>query len=184
MDLRRGFKTLANKHASEFRKKLNIAPHGPLCPWKLARHLEVPIFELSNFIDDDHAANYFLSEKGLYEFSGGTFSLHRKTIIVLNDGHEKTRQASDLSHELSHLILKHKPSHPIDNSGLRKYDQSNEDEANWLGPALLVSEEAALHVVCNGYSVSEAAEIYSVTQDVMTMRLGVTGAYKRIRAAE
>jgi Zn-dependent peptidase ImmA (M78 family) len=184
MDLRRGFKTLANKHASEYRNKLNIAPHGPLCPWRLARHIGIPVFCLSEFIDKDSDANYFLSKKGLYEFSGGTFSLHEKTLIVLNDGHEKPRQASDLSHELSHIILKHKPSRQIDSSGLRKYDQSNEDEANWLGPALLVSEEAALHVVRNGYSVSEAAKIYSVTQEVMRMRLGVTGAFKRIRAAE
>jgi Zn-dependent peptidase ImmA (M78 family) len=142
------------------------------------------VFELSKFIDACSDANYFLSEIGLYEFSGGTFSLDEKKLIVLNDGHEKGRQASDLSHELSHHILKHQPSQPIDSRGLRKYDSRNEDEANWLGPALLVSEEAALHVVRNGWSYSEAAERYSVTEEVMRMRVSVTGAYRRIRAAE
>src|SRR5258708_5575504 len=98
MALRRGFKSEANQLAREFRLELGIAPHGALCPWRLARHLEVPVYELSDFAKVDARAAYFLKE-GLWEFSGATVVVRTRRLIVLNDGHSKKRQASDLSHE-------------------------------------------------------------------------------------
>ena len=81
-----------------------------------------------------------------------------KRLIIINDGHTKKRQASDLSHELSHCILKHVPSDQIIKLGLRKYDATLEEEANWLGPALLISAEAALSIARRGLSLSEASD--------------------------
>ena len=67
MILRRGFKTEANKYAREFRLELNIPPDGPLCPWRLAQHLLVPVFKLSVLAKKDLRAAFFLSENGLWE---------------------------------------------------------------------------------------------------------------------
>ncbi|NEU97021.1 ImmA/IrrE family metallo-endopeptidase [Bradyrhizobium uaiense] len=59
-------------------------------------------------------------------------------------------QAADISYELAHGLLLHPPMRILDPSGTRKYDKAMEEEANWLGPALLVSDEAAMHIAALG----------------------------------
>jgi hypothetical protein len=181
MILRRGFKTEANKYAREFRLELNIPPDGPLCPWRLAQHLSVPVFGLSEFAKMDARAAYFLSPRGLWEFSGATFALACRRIIVINDGHSRRRQASDLSHELSHCILGHCPAPNLVTSASRQYDKGQEEEANYLGPALLISEEGALSIVRRSLTRGEAAAEYAVTEEIIQMRINLTGASKRVR---
>lgn len=180
MTLRWGFKSEANKYAREFRLELSMPVDGPLCPWRLAQHLLVPVFTLSEFSEQDARAAYFLGEEGLWEFSGATFILETRRIIVINDGHSPKRQASDLSHELSHCILGHRPTSRSTLVGSRQYDKIQEEEANFLGPALLVSEEAALWIVRSGLTKAEASEKFFVTEDVVQMRLNFTGAFKRV----
>lgn len=97
-----------------------------------------------------------------------------------NDAHHPHRQASNISHELSHAILLHPPTKPFNQHGCRNFSKDIEDEANWLDPALLISEEAALHIVKTEMSMEEAIEFYSVSKKVITMRVNVTGARKRI----
>lgn len=179
MALRRGFKTEANQYAREFRQELGIAPNGALCPWRLAKHLEVPVFALSEFAKIDERAAYFLSEKGLWEFSGATVTLRNRRLIILNDGHSDKRQASDLSHELSHCILHHRAKGKTNAFGVRHYDAVQEEEANWLGPALLISEEAALWIARRRLSYERASEQYGATENVIRMRVNLTGAIKR-----
>jgi hypothetical protein len=181
MSLRRGFKAESNRYALNFRRKLNVPADGPLCPWRLAEVLRIPVANLSEIAICDSRAAYFLSEKGLWEFSGGTFCLGLTRLIVLNDGHTKKRQTSDLSHELSHCILGHEPERQITELGLRKYDAVQEEEANWLGPTLLISDEAALTIARRGLSAAEASDLYAVTEHVIQMRLNLTGALKRMR---
>ena len=62
----------------------------------------------------------------------------RRTVIY-NDAHDRKRQASDLAHEIAHALLHH-PTHALLNAqGKRHYEREIEEEANWLGPALLIS---------------------------------------------
>jgi Zn-dependent peptidase ImmA (M78 family) len=180
MTLRRGFKTEANWYARQFRLELGVPLHGPLCPWRLADHLCVPVYKLSEFAKRNPQAAYFLTSEGLWEFSGATFISGRRRLIVINDGHSPKRQASDLSHELSHCILGHAPSLPSSITGPRQYDRTQEEEANYLGPALLISEEAALTIARRAITKAEASDEYSVTEDVIQMRLNLTGAFKRV----
>ena len=49
-----------------------------------------------------------------------------------------------------------------------------------MGPALLISEEAALHIVRTGIMMHEAIKAYGVSEDVITMRINVTGARRRV----
>jgi IrrE N-terminal-like domain len=181
MTLRRGFKTEANKYAREFRLELMSPPDAPLCPWRLAQHLLVPVFTLSEFAKQNPRAAFFLTQDGLWQFSGATFVFGYKRIIVINDGHSPKRQASDLSHELSHCILAHAPAPHLATSPSRQYDKEQEEEANHLGPALLISEEAALSIVRRGLARAQASDMYSVTEDVIQMRINLTGAAKRVR---
>jgi len=114
-------------------------------------------------------------------FSAGTVFSGLKRLIVFNDSHPKGRQASDIIHELAHAILGHPPSVPFNDYGCRNLNKEIEEEANWLGPALLVSEESALHIVRQRMNETLAAQYYGCTTSVIRFRLNMTGALRRIR---
>ncbi|MFC5357086.1 ImmA/IrrE family metallo-endopeptidase [Azospirillum himalayense] len=181
MTLRRGFKKEANDYAREFRKELGLAAHDPLCPWQLAEHLAIPVVPMSEFaavMAAEHLA--YFSGSGQSVFSAATVFHGTRRLIVHNDNHHPNRQAANLAHELAHGILGHPPSPPLDDHGCRNFDRTIEDEANWLGPALLISEEAAMHIVETGMTHARATQVYKVSRDLLLMRLGVCGAERRV----
>ena len=57
-NLRRGFKKEANEYAKEFRQELGLRAHDPLCPWKLAEHLAIPVKPLCHIKDEIGNKNY------------------------------------------------------------------------------------------------------------------------------
>lgn len=184
MKLRRGFKSEANAYAREFRDELKLAHCDPLCPFKLAAHLEVPTVPLKHYANDEpDAYAYLKSQNGQREFSALTLCYGAERLIVYNDAHSVGRIASDVAHELSHIILIHPAKPPFDEAGSRHYSAMLENEANWLGPALLISEEAALKIGRSGVSIPVAANAYGVTRDVMSMRLNVLAIHRRLALA-
>jgi IrrE N-terminal-like domain len=74
----------------------------------------------------------------------------------------------------------HPPIRILDPSGRRNYDKAMEEEANWLGPALLVSDEAAMHIAAVGLSIPKASDMYGASEPLVRMRLNVSGAYQRL----
>jgi len=175
--LRRGFKTEANAHAATLRRELQLKAHEPLCPWRMAEHLAVRVIPLSEVEPYEPAGVRYLLRRGKDLFSAVTIFVGRhgrKRLIFHNDGHAKTRQAANLAHELAHAILCHPPTAPF------IADPIAEAEAHWLGPTLLVSEEAALHIAEQNLSPATAARIYGVSRSLLQMRLNVTGALTRI----
>jgi Zn-dependent peptidase ImmA (M78 family) len=181
MELRRGFKTEAHDIAREIRSELKLAPTDPLDPWLLANHLEIPIYTLSFMKDDAPFAAHQFSNVDPAAFSAVTVFCGCMRRIVHNDSHLIGRQSSNLAHELAHALLHHLPTPALNDLGSRNWDQTVENEANWLGGALLVSEEAALMIARNKFSLSQAALRYKVSEDMIRFRLNVTGAQKRTR---
>jgi Zn-dependent peptidase ImmA (M78 family) len=102
---------------------------------------------------------------------------------VHNDSHNRGRQANNVAHEISHGLLQHPPTLALNEQGCRNWNKNVEDEAAWLGTALLVSEEAALGVARRQLPVNQAAEYYGVSPEVMQMRINVTGTNARIQHA-
>lgn len=181
MALRRGFKSDANWYARQMRFELGLAPHAPLCPWRLSEHLEYQVRAVSEFVEcDQKAVEYLHSEAGQKEFSAITLYAEGLRLIIHNDAHHRYRQAANIAHELAHGILLHTPAPLTDATGARLFNREQEDEAHWLGPALLISEEAALEIVTKRQPLPEAREIYGVSDELLRMRLQVTGAYARI----
>jgi Zn-dependent peptidase ImmA (M78 family) len=178
--LRRGFKTEANDHARELRAELGLAAHAPLSPWMLAEHLGIPLMRLSELAAEEPAAVRFLRSCSPDIFSAATLFCGYRRLIVYNDAHHPRRQAADLAHELGHGLLGHPPAPVFNDVGCRQFNRVHEEEANWLGPALLVSEEAALSIVEQGLSLQEAIALFGVSKNVITMRIGVTGARRRV----
>jgi hypothetical protein len=178
MTLRRGFKAEANAHAATLRRELRIAAHSPLCPRRLAEYLDIPIIPLTALETFATSAVRYLVGNGRDCFSAVTVFVGRhgrKRVILHNDGHAPTRQNSDLAHELAHAVLCHPPTAPFDP------DPIAEAEAQWLGPTLLVSEEAALHIVRQKMSPDAAAALYGVSEQLLQMRINVTGAHIRVQ---
>ena len=165
--------------AREFRQELGLAPQEALCPWRLATHLDIPLLRLSQFANNPDIS-YLCSASGKKEFSAMVCFDGIAAFVIYNDAHAPTRQAADISHEIAHIVLRHPPKPPIDQHGSRDYDPAFEAEAHWLGPALLISEEAALHIVAQGFSMPLASRLYGASQDLISMRINVVGARKRL----
>lgn len=185
MGLRRGFKADASWYAREMRRELGLPVDSPLCPWALAAHLDFPVVPLSAYERlEPKAVAYLRSRRGQSEFSAITIFDRNVRVIVHNDAHGAKRQAADLAHELAHGLLLHPPKSPIDENGSRDYDPALEAEANWLGPALLVSDEAAMSIVSREMTVSAASDLFKVSEDLVRMRINVSGATIRFRHAQ
>lgn len=180
MALRRGFKSETKVIAREIRAEMHLSPMAPLDPWALANHLEIPVITLSSMNESAPNAVHHFSLVNSSEFSAITIFSGPRRIIVYNDSHVKGRQASDIAHELSHGILLHTPKPALDVNGCRNWDEDMEDEADWLSGVLLISEEAAFNIAKKGLSLDDAATYYGVSKKMVTWRLGMTGAYKRL----
>lgn len=181
MALRRGFKAEANWYAREMRRELGLAPVSPLCPWKLAEHLGFPVFPLSEYaaIAPD-AVRYLRSKNGQKDFSAITLFDGHFRWIIHNDAHDPKRQAANIAHELAHGLLLHRPAPLFTSAGVRHYNAEQEEEASWLGPALLISDEAALHIVERKMAIEVASDRYGASIQVIQMRMNVSGATRRV----
>lgn len=179
MSFQRGFKTQANQIAKDVRLELGVKSWEPLDPFALAYHLEIPVVPISEYSNDAPGAVNHFSEEGRYEFSAATIFSGTKRLIIHNDAHSAGRRNSNLAHELAHGLLLHPSSPALDLNGCRNWDKTIEMEADWLAGALLITDEAALKIVRDGLSISDAAIVYGVTEKMVQYRLNVTAARKR-----
>ena len=180
MKLRRGFKSEANKYAREFRAELGLRSHDSLNPWHLAEHLAIPVNPLSELRDEIPDAVSHVMEYDQAAFSAVTLCQGYKRLIIHNDAHHPKRQANNIAHELGHAILGHPPMPPLNDYGCRNFNRELEDEADWLGATLLISEEAALHIAELRMTVCEASDRYGVSEKLVQWRLNATAAFRRV----
>lgn len=182
--LRRGFKTWCENAARGYRRELGLNRHGPLDPRLLASSLKVKIWIPSEVPGIPKAALRQLTVKDPYSWSAVTVCVVNKSLIITNDRHSPERQNNSIMHELSHLILKHKPAQVFVSQGghmmLNVYDPLHEEEANCLSGALLVPRDGLLHVLANGYDHAQAAEHFAVTTELLKMRVNLTGVSKQL----
>jgi Zn-dependent peptidase ImmA (M78 family) len=183
MGYRRGFKSEANATAREIRAELRLKDLDKLDPWALAAHLLVQVESLSDYARDAPQAVHHFTAVDPGAFSACTVFDGPRRKIVHNDAHLPGRQASNVTHELSHALLHHPPTPALDDRGCRQWNQDIEDEAQWLTGALLLTEDAALSIVRQGVSVSGAAEHFGISDQMVTYRLNVTGARTRVARA-
>ena len=179
--MRRGFKKEAKEIARQIRGDLGLSLTDPLDPWKLAELLEIPVLRLSEFQESAKGACRYFREQGRSAFSAVTVLDGNRRLIVHNDFHSVARQASNVCHELAHGLLLHAPTPVLDDKGCRYWSKEIEEEANWLSGVLLVPDEAAIAVVKNGMDLDQAALYYGVSDQMMTFRINVSGARKRVQ---
>ena len=140
MAFRWGFKSEAHSLAGEVRDELGLQPLDRLDPFQLVEHLEIPAIPLSRFNSTLAAEVRQLTVIDEGAFSGVTVFCGTRRAIVYNDAHHPCRQASDITHEAAHALLHHPPVAAFDDKGCRNWNDDHEDEAKFLGSALLVTE--------------------------------------------
>jgi Zn-dependent peptidase ImmA (M78 family) len=180
--MRRGFKKEADELGEEVRQELGVSALTPLDPWRLAEHLAIPVWRLSDYQAEISGAAAILSGAEQHAFSAMIAFAGSRRVIIHNDTHALTRQRADMSHELAHALLIHKP-HVVVSGEEPAFDTAQEDEASWLGGVLLVPDEACFSLCWRGVSLRDAADRMGVSVDLMRWRINKTGAQRRVLRA-
>jgi IrrE N-terminal-like domain len=169
LEFRRGFKAEANRIAIRVRETMGLAAIDPV---EVCALFEIDLIKLSE-VDGD--CPFLLDRRSSY-LSAVTVPCGFRTAIVHNDAHHPYRRRSNISHELAHCFLGHKCTPPLTPSGERARDGGIEAEANFLAGTLLMTNDAAIHVVGQGL-VSAAQGIYGISRPMLDYRLRVSGAH-------
>ena len=181
--MRRGFKAEAERRAASARADMGLSATEKLCPWRYAEHLGVLVYEASELdLEPDHASQLLVRDPD--SWSGMTLLEEGVHVVVLNSTHLASRRASTLMHELAHIILEHAPAEvDVSPSGLvllSDYSTEQEDEADWLGAALLLPEPALILLRGQGYSIEAIAQKFGVSDQICHWRCRMTGVEKRL----
>jgi len=179
MTLDRGFKAWAERTATSIRGELDLAANAPLPPARLAEYLDVTLWTCADVPGIPPDIVQQLTLKDPWGWSAVTVAVSGRIIVVYNDKKSPGRQASDITHELAHVILNHDPatvilSESIDLS-MRTFDQKQEDEANCLAWALLLPRDALFVARKRRATKERIAEEFGVTEVLVEYRLRMTG---------
>jgi Zn-dependent peptidase ImmA (M78 family) len=184
--VRHGFKAQAERSAAAARKALGLRPYSPLDPWLYAGHLQVAVLEFSKLGLQAHTVRQ-LTTVDSDSWSAMTLKMDKSFAIVLNPSHAVTRQRSDLAHELSHIELRHVPARvEISETGLlllSDFSDEQEQEADWLGAALLLPRDGLVRLRSERKSTPEIATHFGVSPALCEWRLRMTGVDVQMRRA-
>ena len=186
--LERGFKAWSERTASNVRRRLGLSATEPLDARLLATHLRVRLVSPHDYPDLDPDIRSQLLERDPAGWSAATLSVGDASIVVFNPRHSPGRQASDIIHELAHIMLEHDPSTVVFSEdgqmATRTFDQKQEDEASWLGWTLLLPRDALVAARRARLSVPAIARAYGVSETLVRYRLRVTGVEFQMKRAK
>ena len=116
-----------------------------------------------------------------FAFSAATFEIEQRKIVVVSPLRTEGRQNSDIAHELSHIMLKHRLSEIRELNGMafRTCKPDEEEEATNFGGTLLLPRPLLLSAVRRGATVEDIAAQYGVTTDMARFRYNLTGIAKQ-----
>jgi Zn-dependent peptidase ImmA (M78 family) len=178
----RGFKSWCEKVALQQRRDLLLRPTDPLDPLALAKHLDVIVWTADEVPGVSHQALRVLTEEDSDSWSAVTLCTGTKDVIIVNPEHRDGRRASDIMHELAHLIIGHESARvDVTDDGLlilNTFSQKQEDEAKWLSGCLLLPRPALLTIRRQRLEENAAAKRYGVSVQMLTFRMRMLGLTK------
>ena len=180
----RGFKSWCENVAIQQRRELKLKPSDPLDPKTLAEHLGINVWSAEDVPGLEKEYLKVLLEDDPDSWSAVTLCVGTENLIILNSSHRGGRPASDLMHEISHIILDHKANRAfITGDGLlmlSTFDKKQEEEAGWLTGCLLLPREALMQIALQKTDLRSAAEEFSVSVSMLQYRMNVTGVKNQI----
>jgi hypothetical protein len=183
----RGFKAWCENVALQHRRELKLKPFDPLPPHRLAEHLDVAVWSAEQVPDLDPRALSILLKEDADSWSAVTLSGGPKNLVILNSAHRGGRPASNLMHELAHLLIGHTPARvDVSPDGvlmLNTYNAQQEQEATWLAGALLLPRPALMHIRQSGILPATALKAYGVSRQMFDYRVRTTGVDMQLRRA-
>ena len=182
--MERGFKARCEQMARSLRVAIGLTAIDPLSPEALASYLNVHVLSLNDVgVSNDDLRQ--LLDVDPESWSAITVSGYGREAIIPNPAQMNGRHASNVMHELAHLILGHKPTTVffLENAdlALRGYDPHIEEEASWLAGALLLPRDALASCKRRGLPEAEVCDIYGVSPQMLKFRLGVTGVNRQFQ---
>ncbi|MBY8882714.1 ImmA/IrrE family metallo-endopeptidase [Actinacidiphila acidipaludis] len=182
MTLPRGFKANAEREAVRLRRELHLSDTEALDVDDLAAHLDVKIVSADKLVDRSRLEE--LERLQAYAFSAATFQVAGKNIVVTNPLRSPQRRASDVAHELSHLVLDHDLTEVREVSGMpfRTCRPDEEEQATAFGGTLMLPRPLLLSAARRQWGPTEIAERYGVTEEMARYRYNSTGVAKQARS--
>ena len=182
--LRRGFKAKAEKIATEHREILGIHACAPLCAFKLAKYLNVEVFDATEFLKEEIEL-LKLEGKDCEGYGWSALTMITKKgnrIIIHNNFHNPARQQSNIMHEIAHILCGHEvkelPKDLIIPFGMRDFDKIQEEEAIYLGATLLLSKPCLLWARKRNMRNEDIAIHFNASIEMVNFRMGITGLNK------
>ena len=164
---------------------MNIHPCAPLCAFKLAGHLQVPVYNATEFIKLPDEISLLSGANG-NDCGWSALTMPTKAgniIIIINPFHTIARQQSDLMHEISHIICKHEHTHkeydfdvPF---GMRVFDELKEEEAKCLGSTLQLATPCLLWANKRKMDTETIAAHFNASIEMVSYRMNMTGIARR-----
>lgn len=183
MTLPRGFKTNAERTADRMRRAIHADDSQPLDLDALAAHLGARIVAADSLVPLERLQE--IERLQAFGFSACTFEIRGQSVVVYNPLRQPPRRASDLAHELAHLILEHDLSEVqyLDGVAFRTCQPDQEEEATALGGTLLLPRSVLLHSAKRGLTIEQVAQQLGVTIEMARYRWNTTGVARQVKAA-
>jgi Zn-dependent peptidase ImmA (M78 family) len=180
--LRRGFLAEAEREAKRIRAELGLGPAEPVDMFQIAKHLGIRVIAADELIDAARLQD--LERIQAFAFSACTFDIDGTKVIVVNPLRTPARRASDIAHELSHLLLAHRLDEIRNVAGVpfRTCRPDQEEEATNLGGTLLLPRPLLLSAVRRGLDEQAIATQYDVTTEMARFRVNRTGVRRQVRS--
>lgn len=182
MTLPRGFKAKAERIAEEHCEAIDAADDEPLDLQQLAQRVGAHIIAADQLVPLERMQE--IERLQAFAFSACTFEIDGRFFVVYNPLHKLARRASDIAHELAHLILKHDLSEVQYVHGIpfRTCRPDQEEEATTLAAAILLPRRLLLAAARNGQSYGDVAKRHKVTSEMARYRWNVTGVQRQAGA--
>lgn len=178
--LPRGFKAEAERISLSMRQAVGLAKHEPLCAFKLAAHLGIPIKTIYEYglPDDDERYDDWCATL-IYTQSGKPKIIHNKYCSL-------HRQQSDIMHEISHYHCKHPPTEQplgfLIPGNLPTVNQQHEEEAACLGSVLQLPREALTWAIYKKrMTLSAISEVYMASKEMVRKRINLSGLSAEVK---
>lgn len=183
--MKRGFKSACEQSAARFRKALDIEPDARMPSLALALHLGVMVWKPEELTDLPPESLHHLTVADRECWSAVTVHEGSYDVIVVNSAHSSPRQENSVMHELSHIILQHKPARvDVSEAGhmlLSTFDDNQEAEADWLSSTLLLPRVALVSARSRKLSDEDISREFNVSAELLTWRLRSTAVDTQFR---
>lgn len=182
---KRGFKKWSDEKSIEIRKELGLYPSSPLCAFDLCKSLKIPVFEPNEIKGMSEENLNVLLNSGEKHWSAASVPINDdKYLIIHNPKHSKSRQQSNLMHELAHILCKHKIADDKKNTGLsgflRNHDEEQENEAEWFGACLQLPRPALIWALKKGMTMEDISSHFNASIEMVRYRINITGVKRQL----